>query len=65
MKATNRAGNLKRITTHSRRKLRQTEALLRQAMCDGMSLLVRLNRLDKGGFRATKERAKLAKLASK
>ena len=60
MKAINRAGNLKRMTSHSRRKTRHTEALLRQAVSDAMTVLVKLNRLDRGGFKATKERAKLA-----
>lgn len=61
MKAMNRAGNLKRMTTHSRRIAKHDEALLRQKECALLTPTQRVAKLDAGQHRATKERAKLAK----
>ena len=57
MKAINRAGNLKRITTHPYRKLRQENAKRTIPRTPEEQLTL----LDQGGYRAVKQRAKLAK----
>ena len=55
MKAINRAGNLKRITTHPNRKYRQDAA---KAMVK-RTPQQQLAHLDKCGYTAKRERAKL------
>ena len=65
MKAINRAGNLKRICSHSRRSARQVEAQARQAECATLTPVQRLRWLDQQGYVAVKERRRLGKANAK
>lgn len=51
----------KRKRNWKRQQQRQTEAIGRQEMASGHSIAQRLERLDRGGYAAIRERAKLAK----
>lgn len=65
MKAINRAGNLKRICVHSRRKTRQVEAQARQVESNKLTPAQRLKWLDQQGYVATRERKRLSKANDK
>jgi hypothetical protein len=62
MKAVNRAGNLKRITTHERRRTRHTEALARQIERSKRSDLEQLALIAKRPGESKREKAKLCGL---
>jgi len=56
---------MKRCRFEGRKNKRREEALARQVKYESMTVQERLDRLDKCGFKAVKERAKLEKLLVK
>ena len=62
MKAINRAGNLKRICTHTRRTTRRQEAIARQLAWEALTKQVKLAIIAARPGNSKKERARLEKV---